>query len=164
MILVKTKNGARFLNEKKTVAVEHDRTKALVIVYGANGLFHRFENVEEVLYINDAEPTSWKDEGSEVQKLKAEIEKAKKDRTQAWEHFAYMRECFLIHHNAVMGIDDVLDSKAEPSSKVATIRLFVQEAEKKHEEAEARFKDLKQRRENEEVCLNQECEDCQGTI
>jgi hypothetical protein len=148
MILVKTKNGARFLNEKKTVAVEHDRTKALVIVYGANGLFHRFENVEEVLYTNDAEPTSWTDEGSEVQKLKAEVKAEANARNQAWEHFDYMRECFYICRNAVMWIADELDSKAEPSSKVAAIRLFVQETEKKYNEAVARFEDLKQRRED----------------
>lgn len=107
------------------------------------------KDVENVIYINEQTGAEWKDEGSEVQKLKAEIEKAKKARSQEREHFGSMRECFLIYHNALMGITDVLDSKAEPSSKVATIRLFSQEAEKKYEEALARFKDLTQRWENE---------------
>jgi len=109
------------------------------------------KDVENVIYVNEQTGTVWKDEGSEVQKLKAEIEKMQKDRGQAWEHFDSMRECFLIYHNAVMWIADELDSKAEPSSKVAAIRLFVQETEKKYNEAVARFEDLKQRWEDDRL-------------
>lgn len=143
MIIIKTKKGDVFYSYAavKKVVFHREEHVANVSEWKKETII---EDVENVIYVNEQTGTEWKDEGSEVQKLKAELEKAEKDRSQAWEYFSYMRECFLIHYNAVMGTDDVLDSKAEPSSKVATIRLFVQEAEKKYEEAEARFKNLKQ--------------------
>jgi hypothetical protein len=70
MIIVKTKNGDRFINDKAVTMVEHDREKAVVHVHGDKGMFFRIEDVECVIYTNDAQPTSWKDEGSEVQRLK----------------------------------------------------------------------------------------------
>ena len=72
MIIVKTKNGDRFINDKAVTMVEHDREKAVVNAYGANGdrdVFFHIEDVEGIIYTNDAQPTSWKDEGSEIQRL-----------------------------------------------------------------------------------------------
>ena len=49
--------------------VEHDREKAVVNAYGDKGVFFHIEDVEGIIYTNDAQPTSWKDEGSEIKRL-----------------------------------------------------------------------------------------------
>ena len=69
MIIVKTKNGDRFINDKAVTMVEHDRERAAVKAYGDNGVFFHIKDVEGIIYTNDAQPTSWKDEGSEIQRL-----------------------------------------------------------------------------------------------
>lgn len=69
MIIVKTKNGDRFINDKAVPIVEHDREKAVVNVYGDKGYLFEIKDVEGIIYTNDAQPTSWKDEGSEIQRL-----------------------------------------------------------------------------------------------
>ena len=73
MIIVKTKNGDRFVNDKAVTMVEHDREKAVVNAHGDKGMYYHIEDVEGVIYTNDAQPTMWKDEGSEIQRLKARI-------------------------------------------------------------------------------------------
>jgi hypothetical protein len=70
MIIVKTKNGDRFLNDRAFQTVEHDREKAVVNAYGDEGVFFHIEDVEEIIYNNDAQPINWKDEGSEIERLK----------------------------------------------------------------------------------------------
>ena len=74
MIIVKTKNGGRFINDKAVTMVEHDREKAVANAYGDNGVFFRIEDVEGVVYTNDAQPTSWNDEGSEIQRLRESLD------------------------------------------------------------------------------------------
>ena len=74
MIIIKTKNGDHFINEKEVTEVQHDREKAEVNCYGANGYYSHHEDVEGVVYTNDAQPTSWKDEGSEIARLKKSID------------------------------------------------------------------------------------------
>ena len=69
MIIVKTKNGDHFINEKAVTEVTHDREHATASYYGANGCFNNIADVEGIIYTNDAQPTSWKDEGSEIQRL-----------------------------------------------------------------------------------------------
>jgi hypothetical protein len=39
MIIVKTKNGDRFINDKAVTMVEHDKEKAVVNAYGDKGSF-----------------------------------------------------------------------------------------------------------------------------
>ena len=74
MIIVKTKNGDHFINEKAVIEVKHDREKAVVSCYGANGHYSYHEYVEGVVYTNDAQPTSWTDEGSEIARLKKSLD------------------------------------------------------------------------------------------
>ena len=74
MIIVKTKNGDHFINEKSVIEVKHDREKAVVDCWGANGYYSHHEDVECVLYTNDAQPTSWTDEGSEIKRLMKSLE------------------------------------------------------------------------------------------
>ena len=69
MIIVKTKNGDRFINDKAVIMVEHDRKKAAVNAHGENDAYYHIGDVEGIIYTNDAQPTSWKDEGSEIQRL-----------------------------------------------------------------------------------------------
>lgn len=69
MIIVKTKNGDRFINDKAVTMVEHDKEKAEANVYGDKGYLFEIKDVEGIIYTNDAHPTSWKDEGSEIQRL-----------------------------------------------------------------------------------------------
>jgi hypothetical protein len=69
MIIVKTKNGDRFVNDKAVIMVEHDREKAVVNAHGEKGLYYHIEDVEGAIYTNDAQPTSWQDEGSEIQRV-----------------------------------------------------------------------------------------------
>ena len=74
MIIVKTKNGDRFINDKAVTMVEHDREKAVVNAYGDKGVFFHIEDVEGIIYTNDAQPTEWKDEGSEIQRLRKSLD------------------------------------------------------------------------------------------
>ncbi len=75
MIIVKTKNGDHFINEKAVTEVTHDREHATASYYGANGCFNNIADVEGIIYTNDAQPTSWKDEGSEIQRLMKSLDK-----------------------------------------------------------------------------------------
>ncbi len=75
MIIIKTKNGDHFINDKEIIEVAHDREKATVSCYGANDHTSHIGNVEGVIYTNDAQPTSWQDEGSMVRALTYELKK-----------------------------------------------------------------------------------------
>ena len=93
MIIVKTKNGDRFINDKAVTMVAHDREKAVVNAHGENGAYYHIEDVEGIIYTNDAQPTSWKDEGSEIQRLKKELDEQKEwaDKMR-YEHLQMMQE------------------------------------------------------------------------
>ena len=142
MIIVKTKNGDHFINEKSVIEVQHDREKAVVNCYGANGYFSHHEDVEGVIYTNDAQPTSWKDEGSEIQRLKGELEKKEKELSQMCEHFGYIRELFFIYQNA---FDEIKDKtrQAERENKGIYVSpvAIIEQAEKKYEESQKRFEE-----------------------
>ena len=86
MIIVKTKNGDRFINDKAVTMVEHDREKAVVNAHGDKGLYYHIEDVEGVIYTNDAQPTSWKDEGSTLAKLDKELSEARKHNSDLRAH------------------------------------------------------------------------------
>ena len=73
MIIVKTKNGDHFINDKAVIKVEHNKDRATVTCYADNGIYSYMENVEQVVYISDAQPVEWKDEGSELETLKKQL-------------------------------------------------------------------------------------------
>ena len=80
MIIVKTSNGDVFVNDKKTLFVQHNREhKTVTIRCPQEGLSCIISNVEEVIYTNDAQPTSWQDEGSTIQRLRETIDKLEKE-------------------------------------------------------------------------------------
>ena len=140
MIIVKTKNGDRFINDKAVTMVAHDREKAVVNAHGENGAYYHIEDVEGVIYTNDAQPTSWKDEGSEIQRLKGELDKKEKELSQMCEHFGYIREWFFIYQNA---FDEIKDKtrQAERENKGIYVSpvAIIEQAEKKYEESQKRF-------------------------
>ena len=144
MIIVKTKNGDRFINDKAVRMVEHDREKAEVNAFGDEGWYSHIEDVESVLYTSDTQPTSWKDECSEIQRLKATIEKKEKEMSQTYEHFAYIRDWFFIYQNAFVDIKNaVFRSKNGSKCEDSVINAIIDEAEKKYEESEKRFKEVR---------------------
>ena len=144
MIIVKTKNGDRFINDKAVRMVEHDREKAEVNAFGDEGWYSHIEDVESVLYTSDTQPTSWKDECSEIQRLKATIEKKEKELSQTYEHFAYIRDWSFIYQNAFSDIKSaVFRSKNGSKCEYSVIKAIIDEAEKKYEESEKRFKEVR---------------------
>jgi hypothetical protein len=77
MIIVKTNNGDRFINEAETLQVSHNKDKALVEVWPSRWgnqqqqpQYYIIEHVESVIYTT--QETKWKDEGSELETLKTE--------------------------------------------------------------------------------------------
>ena len=73
MIIVKTKNGDHFINDKAVVEVSHNKQTKVVSYYGAGGQFDNIQNVEEVIYVSDPQAIEYHDEGSKVKKLEKTI-------------------------------------------------------------------------------------------
>ena len=93
MIIVKTKNGDHFINDKAFAMVEHVRDKAVVNAYGDKGVWFHVEDVEGVIYNNDVQPMHWKDEGSEIQRLMKSLDELREwaDKMR-YEHLQMMQE------------------------------------------------------------------------
>ena len=79
MIIVKTNNGDRFINEAETLQVSHIKDKAMVEVWPSRWgnqqqqpQYYIIEHVESVIYTT--QETKWKDEGSELETLKKRLE------------------------------------------------------------------------------------------
>ena len=140
MIIVKTKNGDRFINEKAVTMVDHDRENAKVNGYGEKGHLFESNDVEGIIYTNDAQPTEWKDEGSEIQRLKAIIEKKEKEYSQLCEHFGYVRHWFMIYEDAIMSIKE-RTKQAERENKGIYVSplAIIEAAEKKYKESVEKF-------------------------
>ena len=75
MIIVKTNNGDRFINEAETLQINHIRDKAQVEVWPSRWgnqqqqpQYYIIEHVESVIYTT--QETKWKDDGSELETLK----------------------------------------------------------------------------------------------
>lgn len=68
MILVITKDGNEFINEKNVVSVNHSRKlKTVLVTYMDEKLGSRcIDNVEQVQYISDNHDIVIKDEGSDI--------------------------------------------------------------------------------------------------
>jgi len=76
MIIVKTKNGDVFVNEKETQVVQHDRgNKWVVIRSHKEGPNCVVRDVEGVIFTNEAQPTQWIDEGSQIEKMREQLKK-----------------------------------------------------------------------------------------
>lgn len=143
MIIVKTKKGDRFINDKAVTMVEHDRVNAVVNVNGENGVYYFIEDVEGIIYTSDAKPTEWKDEGSEIQRLKAIIEKKDKESDQMLERSLFMREWFFIYQNAFEDIKNAfLRAKNGSKCEDSVIDALIEQAETKYRESQKRFEEV----------------------
>ena len=140
MIIVKTKNGDRFINDKAMTMVEHDREKAVVTAYRDDGASCNIKDVEGIIYTNDAQPMEWKDEGSEIQRLKAELENEKKRYSQLCELFGYVREWLMIYEDAIISIKDRAQQAERENKGIYVSPLaIIEAAEKKRKESEEKF-------------------------
>ena len=79
MIIVKTNNGDRFINEAETLQVSHIKDNALVEVWPSRWCnqqqqpqYYIIEHVESVIYTT--QETKWKDEGAELETLKKRLD------------------------------------------------------------------------------------------
>ena len=72
MIIVKTKNGDKFINDKMMIKAEHNKERARFECYvGDASLF--YNEVESIIYTNGTKSEVWKDESSEREQMIAEL-------------------------------------------------------------------------------------------
>ena len=74
MIIIKTKTGDIFVNDKEMVNVTHNRELHTVDIYDGKGMSTlwcstHIEHVESVIYINEQTAKEWNDNGSHVAQL-----------------------------------------------------------------------------------------------
>lgn len=111
MIIIKTSNGDVFVNEKTTQIVQHDKQNKMVVIRSSKeGLNCNIQNVEGIIYTNDAQPTSWQDEGSALEKARKDNEEKldiikrlrqeKKTVMDDLHHFAYDMEQLVCNYHA----------------------------------------------------------------
>ena len=79
MIIIKTKNGDHFINEKNITEVVHNKEKATASYYGSNGAFNNIKDVECVTFVSDAQSVMYEDKGSRVEELEQVLHKAWKE-------------------------------------------------------------------------------------
>ena len=77
MIIIKTKTGDIFVNDREIMNVTHDRELHTVDIYdnkGTGTVWRKppIEHVESVAYINEQNGNEWKDSGSELEYLRKE--------------------------------------------------------------------------------------------
>ena len=111
MIIINTTNGDVFVNGKLTQIVQHDKQNKMVVIRSSkDGLNCNIQNVEGIIYANDAQPMSWQDEGSALEKARKDNEE-KRDTIQRLRqekkavmddllHFAYDMEQLVCKYHA----------------------------------------------------------------
>lgn len=72
MIIIRTKNGNKFINDRMIAKAEHDKEKAEFVCH-IEGALLRYNEVEEIIYTNGTKMAVWKDESSELERLNAEL-------------------------------------------------------------------------------------------
>jgi hypothetical protein len=82
MIIIKTKTGDIFVNDREMVNVTHNRELHTAEIYDSKGvgtLWRKppIEHVESVVYINEQTAKEWKDNGSELVYLRKEMDSLK---------------------------------------------------------------------------------------
>ena len=82
MIIIKTKTGDIFVNDREMVNVTHNRELHTADIHDGKAtgmLWHKppIEHVESVVYINEQTAKEWKDNGSELEYLRKEMESLK---------------------------------------------------------------------------------------
>ena len=147
MIIVKTENGAKFVNEKEAVMVCHDK-KAKQVSFHTRETMQgvTINDVESVTFITDTQAVEWKDEGLEIERLKAELENEKRENHIMCEHFGFIREWFFIYQEAFDKIhDDCKRAEREHPGIYVNPAAIIEQAEKKYQESQKRFEKVREK-------------------
>lgn len=147
MIIVKRTVGDVFINEKTVTSVMHDKPSKSVLVKDVEGKpSDAFYEVESVVYTNDAQPTQWKDEGSEIQQLKSEYEKLKKEYGLSCECLSYIRELYFAYESALMSIKErAKQAERENKGIYVSPLAIIEAAEKKCKESKEKFEEARKK-------------------
>ena len=77
MIVIVTKSGNQYVNDKAVLSVSHNRinSEACIVPMGAQSignhpLGHTVINVEQVIYVSDSEKVTIKEDGNDLRDLK----------------------------------------------------------------------------------------------
>jgi predicted thioredoxin/glutaredoxin len=144
MIIVKRTAGDVFINEKTVQSVMHDKQSKSVLIKDVEGKpSDAFYEVEFVGYTNDAQPTQWMDEGSEIQRLKSEYEKLKKEFSQSCERIGYIRELYWAYESALMSIKELAKQEERKGENIKSPLDIIEEAEMKCKESQKKFEKAK---------------------
>ena len=148
MIIVKTKNGDSFINDKAVTMVDHDREYAAVAVYcddDGDGASYTIEDVEGIIYTSDAQPVEWKDEGSEIQRLKAKLEKQKKKYSRLCDQFEYWNHKCYAYESAIMSINEWAEQAEQKGENMKSLLDIIEAAEKKCKESYEKLEDARKK-------------------
>ena len=146
MIIVKTNNGDRFINEEETLQVIHNKDIATVEVWPRRcsdqkqSQSYLIENVESVQYLYGKE-IQWKDEGSEVENLKATIESKDNEIKMLLRRGRYINHWLEIHRDAIYKIKETA-RKAIVGIAPEIINNIIEDAEKEYEKSQKEFNEM----------------------
>lgn len=141
MIIIKTKTGDHFINEKAVTEVKYDREKAVTNCHGPNGYFSHHENVVGVIYTNDAHDTEFISKGCELESLEKRIDEMRNERSLLFKHFDFMRSSYLIYREELYKIEGLID-KGKASEDA---RELIKEAENKYNELSDSFNKIREK-------------------
>jgi hypothetical protein len=146
MIIVKTNNGDCFINEEETLQVSHVKDKEQVEVWPSRWgnqqqqpQYYVIEHVEAVIYTT--QETKWKDEGSEVEKLRANLESKNKEISGMLRRGRFLNQWLEIYRDAIYKINETA-KKAIVGIAPEIINNIIEEAEKEYEKSQKEFNEM----------------------
>ena len=105
-----------------------------------------FTEVKYVIYVTDQNSGSYHYNGSEIERLKAELEKEKRENDILCEHFEFIREWFFIYQNAFDDIKNVCKREEREHPGIYTNpAAIIKKAEKKYAESQKRFEKVREK-------------------
>ena len=147
MIIVRTNNGDRFINEKETICVTHNKGNATVEVKLSRrgnrkqpAELYIIGNVESVQYLHGKD-IQWKDEGSEVEVLKTTAEKKDKEIRKAMRNLRFANQWLEIYRDAIYKINETA-KKAIVGIGPEVINNIIEDAEKEYEKSQKEFNEM----------------------
>ena len=146
MIIVRTNNGDHFINEEETLQVIHNKDVATVEVWPSRWgdqkqpQSYLIEYVEFVQYLYGKD-IQWKDEGSEVERLKAHAERRDKAISEMLRRGRYINHWLEIHRDAIYKIKETA-RKAIIGVGPEAINAIIEDAEKEYEKSQKEFEEM----------------------
>ena len=118
MIIVKTKNGYKFINDKMMTQAKHNKEKAEFECH-VGGAWLRCNEVETIIYTNGTKSEVWKDESSEREQMIAELEELRNKKDF---YYTFCNDYKKLHRTAInrlAKIDDLLKVNENLKSKLS---------------------------------------------